>query len=214
MTSKNKSNDILVWFFLVLGSVSLIFLFPIIQGKFDLSHPLENTKAHVIGLAFATGFWLIAALLIGPVHVLKTGALPTAKWQRYRRHVGITVAVLITAHLIGLWNYFYNFEFNKAIKNGSVEGWVAFSLLHAANFYLILMGLTSNNFSMKLLGKLWKGFHRGIYVLYPIIALAEVFEMYRTNTNIIPMIIIGATGIIIPALQIAARKKIKQNSAV
>lgn len=197
------SNNFLMHFVILVVSVAVTATFPLLQEVYE-----SDGKAMVIGLAVSATVWMLCALLVGPIHVLKKMSLPDAKWMSIRRGLGIWTAMLLTVHLICLWKYFYNFEWEKAIAH-SVLGCV---ILHAAVGYVILMGVTSNNFSMKLLGpKLWKNFHRGLRILFPVIAAEGVVQLYRIQGPVILMVIVGAAGVVVPILEVMAYKKMKRN---
>ena len=170
-------------------------------------------KGAVVGLAFA-GYWaMCAALAIGPIATIIQGELPRPIWTRRRRALGIWSAALLTIHLIGLWVSFYGLSLANALS----KGWAVFLLLHFAFGYVVLMGATSNDASVKALGySRWKALHRGIYLLFPIIIYASVKSMVRVGVPPSVSASAAATGLIIVALQLSvwARQKLSASRLV
>jgi sulfoxide reductase heme-binding subunit YedZ len=190
---------------LIFGIVSgiLIYAFPFLQGKYRAG---DIDKASIFGWSLASYFWILLAVCIGPLHVISKGFLPNSFWKNIRRQAGVWATALIVVHLYLLWKRFYHFSLDNATHGGRWFGYIECAILHAAFLYIVLMGLTSNDFFQKKLGSSWKKIHRGIYVLFPAIALAGAFEMRRIQSAL-PLVLFSlVSAFLIPCLQLYARK--------
>jgi len=187
---------------IVTVSAAVTIAFPYLQREY------ETNMAMVVGLAVSSFVWMLLSMLIGPIAVIKTGKMPSAKWMSIRRSFGIWTAFLLLVHLVCLWKYKYDFTYALAVEHGLVS----FLVLHAAIGYVILMGLSSNDFSVKLVGfKVWKNFHKGIYFLFPAIVLEGVYQLWRLDSYLVFIVIVSLTAFIVPYLQFKARKIIKNS---
>ena len=195
-----QSTNLWGWHILVIVvSAVVTMVFPELQKSYD------TNMAMVVGLAVASFVWMLIAMLIGPVAVLRGGNLPGAKAVAIRRLMGVWTSILLLIHLILLWKYKYEFSYDKAVE----QGFVTFLVLHAAIAYVLIMGLTSNDYFVKKLGfKLWKGYHRVMYIMFPAIVGEGVYQLYRLESPMPFIVIVSLTGVLVPVLQIMAYKKL------
>lgn len=115
---------------------------------------------HKLGLVVLT--YLTMNLVLGALLDLKK---PTPLWIRTwiseRRYWGVTAFLILTIHI---FFYFVNEAFEwQAVEQIYTKTYLIFASL--SFLILLVMALTSNNFSIrKLGGKRWKNLHRLIYL--------------------------------------------------
>lgn len=151
------------------------------------------------------------ALLIGPTHVLITRNLPGPSWKTLRRFLGTWSAIWIFIHLAMLWTQTYEFELSRATRGYVWYGWLEFTILHAVFVYIVIMGVTSNDFSQRLLGPSWKRIHNIIRFLYPAIAAAGCYELIRFEISTFLAWLCGVAGLIVPVMMLAARSRLSRS---
>jgi sulfoxide reductase heme-binding subunit YedZ len=147
----------------IAAAVTLAF-FPLLPGSMVI-YRLS------MGTAYAGLVFLAAALLIGPLNVLRGVSNPVSTYLR--RDIGIVAGVLALAHtIIGLQVHLGDFVqyFFYRTPNGidglrhDLFGWANHVGLIAALVMLVLLAI-SNNLSLRKLGaKRWKSIQRWNYV--------------------------------------------------
>jgi sulfoxide reductase heme-binding subunit YedZ len=102
---------------------------------------------------------LIATLAITPLRL----TFPTTAWSRWlllhRRDLGLACFVYAAAHTIVYLAYRADWAriVQEALEAGLGTGWVALLVM-------LPLALTSNNASVRAMGKRWKQLHRMVYV--------------------------------------------------
>lgn len=101
---------------------------------------------------------LIITMAITPLRM----AFPSAKWSRWlllrRRYFGVAMFAYAVPHLLAYLVKIgaYAGVLNEAMEPGMWTGWLAFALL-------VPLAITSNNKSVRKLGRKWKKLHRLVY---------------------------------------------------
>jgi sulfoxide reductase heme-binding subunit YedZ len=101
---------------------------------------------------------MILALAITPLRLMFPGA-GWPKWlMRHRRALGVAAFAFAALHLAA---YIIRLEparvASEAGELGMLTGWIAFVIF-------VALALTSNNWSVKQIGRRWKMLHRFVYV--------------------------------------------------
>ena len=104
-------------------------------------------------------YLLIATVALSPLRMLLPRSQPANWLLRHRRDIGLAAFVYAAAHTLA---YLDNAaSMSSVIEAGSspdmLTGWLALLVLLA-------LALTSNNLSVRLLGRRWKQVHRWVYV--------------------------------------------------
>ena len=133
---------------------------------------------------------LIFLLLIKPIaSILKSKTL--FKVVAYRRQLGLITFWFFLTHTAGLI-YLYNiFEISRYLT-------LKHSMGTLAGIGLLVLAITSNNYSMKLLEKNWK---RVQYLVYPVLFGMLVHTSLNEYGNLIELYIIGALFIVLKGLE-------------
>ncbi|MDZ4816984.1 MAG: ferric reductase-like transmembrane domain-containing protein [Verrucomicrobiota bacterium] len=180
-------------FFVAISTGYLLFPFSLAR--------LSYTEALTPGLAFVAFILITLALLIGPLHVILKKWPLSPHLLQWRRVIGSTSAVLLSVHLLLLWALRYEFVPSKALS----RGWPTFLILHAAFIYIFLMGATSSNRAVSWMGfRTWKVFHRGIYILYPMLAAASLAAMVIVHCHWSLLVATFFLSLSVPILQVWA----------
>ncbi|MCX8178699.1 MAG: ferric reductase-like transmembrane domain-containing protein [Candidatus Aenigmarchaeota archaeon] len=78
-----------------------------------------------------------------------------------RRWIGIYTFLLALTHMLLVYNFFFGWDINKLLNHPNK---VFLFLGSLALVILMLLAITSNNYSVKKLGKKWKKLHALIYL--------------------------------------------------
>lgn len=127
----------------------------------------------------------------------------------FRRYAGILVSFLVIFHWCALFLF-------PTIASGqtptTVPAYISSAIV--ANGMLILLMLTSNNWSVQKLGKWWKRLHRLVYVIYWLIFLHLFFlGSYKWGSLIGIFAVLEIVSLVFSAIQ-AQRNVIKTPEAV
>jgi DMSO/TMAO reductase YedYZ heme-binding membrane subunit len=149
----------------------------------------------VLGLGFADAavVLLCVTLSIGPAVRLKPGLSPIMAW---RRHLGIAVAAGALMHilafevldLLAVPKFFLERIDGQIIlqrDETAIASWIGLTALA----YVTVLGITSNDFSQRLLGRAWKQIHgqsRTLFVLAVIHAAVGVYVISETKGVLFP----------------------------
>ena len=177
-----------------------------------------------MGTAYASLLFLAAALIIGPLNVLRGAPNPVSTYLR--RDIGIVAGVLALAHtIIGLLVHFRGdpiqyFFYRTAAGIGSLRsdlfGLANYVGLAASVLVLILLAI-SNNMSLRMVGAArWKGIQRWNYVgAILVVAHGLLYQAIekRIPGFVITLLIIAAATTILQLLGFRRRKEqLKQSS--
>jgi len=102
---------------------------------------------------------ILLALAITPLRLF----FPTADWIKWllskRRAIGVASFVYALLHLVAY--LFHKGDLQSIVREGLtiglLTGWVAFVIL-------LLLAVTSNDYSMRLLQRRWKTLHKAVYL--------------------------------------------------
>ena len=177
-----------------------------------------------MGTGYASLLFLAAALIIGPLNVLRGAPNPVSTYLR--RDIGIVAGVLALAHtIIGLLVHFRGdpiqyFFYRTAAGIGSLRsdlfGLANYVGLAASVLVLILLAI-SNNMSLRMVGAArWKGIQRWNYVgAILVVAHGLLYQAIekRIPGFVITLLIIAAATTILQLLGFRRRKEqLKQSS--
>lgn len=110
----------------------------------------------------ATGVYAVRLLIITMAITPLRLAFPRAQWTKWlmqrRRNFGVAMFVYTLPHLIAYVVKIgaYAGVLNEALEPGMWTGWLAFLLF-------VPLAITSNNVSVRKLGRRWKKLHRLVY---------------------------------------------------
>ncbi len=129
-------------------------------------------------LVLLSGLWAIRLLII-------TLALtPIKRWLgfiavlRYRRMMGLYVWFYASLHLVTVLTYLLGWSWAVFLEEFSERPYMALGI--TAWLLLLPLGLTSNRWMMKKLGRRWKRLHRLVYVI-AILACGHFIWLIRSD---------------------------------
>jgi sulfoxide reductase heme-binding subunit YedZ len=144
-----------------------------------------------------TGEWatrlLILALAVTPLRL----AAPNARWSRWlvsrRRDLGIVTCLYALGHTIAYLAY--QSEFQAVLKDmldpGMATGWFAMIVFS-------LLALTSNDYSVRGLGRRWKSLHRFVYAGAVLTLAHWILTAFDPTAGYVHLAVLGA--LLIPRL--------------
>ncbi len=181
----------------------------------DLAHRLS------MGTAYAGLVLLGFTLLVGAIHVLRSRPNPTS--SDLTRDAGILAAIVSIVHVgVGLFVhmgnplYYFIFPPDQAgliplrYDPFGLTNWVGL----AGTLILILLFATSNDYSLRKLGKTrWKTLQRSNYILFGLVAMhGIVYQILEKRT--VPLIILFLLMVgIVTILQLAGFRLRRQEKA-
>jgi methionine sulfoxide reductase heme-binding subunit len=127
----------------------------------------------------ATGLWSLVLLLV------TLSITPVRRWMnwaeliRVRRMLGLWAFAYAVIHLLGFWAFEHSFDWAAVFADGLTRPFVTAGLLSIA--LLIPLAITSNTWSMRMLGSGWKKLHRLAYVVAAISVLH--FYLHKVGKN-------------------------------
>ncbi len=149
MIARIWNHPFTFWALLALPSIGMIY--PALAGN-DLERLLHPTGE------FSARFMIIA-LMVSPLRLMFPGARWTGWLMRRRRYIGVAAfgyAALHTLYyLIDLGSF--SAIMSDVVKLGIWTGWIAFVIF-------VPLALTSNDVSVRALGRDWKTLQRFVYV--------------------------------------------------
>ena len=128
-------------------------------------------------LVLLTGLWSIRLLII------TLSITPLKRWCRinllaYRRMAGLYVWFYASLHLVAVMTYLLGWSAQIFLEEFSERPYMALGIL--AWILLLPLGLTSNRWMQKKLGRRWKHLHRLVYVI-PVLACAHFIWQIRSD---------------------------------
>lgn len=150
--SKNNKNYYKYWVWLALA----------LPASYILQQYLSDTISYGT-VIHQTGDWSFAFLFLALAVTPLRRILPKAKWLRvllfHRRAIGVAsfgyAAFHTVAYLQRKWGA--DLILKESMDPGIATGWLAL-------FIFIILAVTSNNISVKMLGRKWQLLHRTVYV--------------------------------------------------
>lgn len=137
---------------------NLILILALVAGFFAV----QSWKNSLIGASVA--LYLLYAILFFPIFSRVFGIKIFGTLLKFREELGILIGVLSLAHLYQMLPYIEMFAKSKPIL-------VIFGIL--PQIIILILTLTSNEFSRKKLGKNWKKLHRLAYII-PILIMIQI----------------------------------------
>lgn len=138
----------------------------------------------VLGLGFADAsvILLCVTLSIGPAVRLRPGLSPIMTW---RRHLGIAVVAGALMHilafealdLLALPKLFLDQVDGRIVLQKdevAAASWIGLTAL----VYVTVLGITSNDFSQRLLGRAWKQVHGQSHTLFVLAVIHSALALY------------------------------------
>ena len=114
-------------------------------------------------LVLETGIWafrfLLITLAISPL--IKIFGL--SRLFRYRRMLGLFVWFYASLHFCAVWTYLLGWSWSVFFEEFSERPYMAVGII--AWLLLLPLGLTSNRWSQRKLGRRWKTLHQLVYVI-------------------------------------------------
>ena len=143
---------------------SLIFLV-IAASRIFATTSMQETIYYVSGFGFLALLSLIFVIAI-PLFVKYLRSSFTAYLMANRRWIGIYVFIFALLHVLAVYNSLFGWDIN-AIVNGPNAPFLALGSL--AFLILASMTATSNDASVRILGRRWKKLHMLVYVALALI---------------------------------------------
>lgn len=152
---------------------------------------------------------LLVNLLVGAIHSLKWVDI---KWYRFiqmsRRYIGVFCGVYVILHFVSYLakESFLPKGWEQIItKNYLIAGTMAAILL-------LVLTLTSNNFSTRLLKNYWKKLHRIVY-LAGFIVLFHIFQIEKANLVLLGLLVLPVFVLEIVRFTIFLKNKTRQTAS-
>ncbi len=184
-----------------LAGISIILLILLIGRLVSVSSK-QLILIYVSSFGFLALLSIMFVLLIPILMKLKKNDL-TVGLLVSRRWIGIYTFVFALIHVLLVYNFFFNWDMNKIIQNPNR----LFLGLGTISFLiLIAMFVTSNDKSVRILGKNWKRLHYLIYVVLVLVAMHSFNIGLIFMKNVILKIIIGLMILLIIIAKIKYRK--------
>lgn len=129
-------------------------------------------------MVLATGIWafrlLLATLVISPLVRLAGMA-----WLfRYRRMIGLFVWFYASLHFIAVWTYLLGWSWATFFEEFAERPYMAVGIV--AWLLLIPLGVTSNRWAQRKLGRRWKRLHQ---LIYPIGVLVCIHFIWLVRSD-------------------------------
>ena len=176
--------------------IGLFLLSFVVLGRLMFPAPEDISLAVLLirGLGVCAVVLLHLILLIGPLSRLSTRFSPVLY---NRRHLGVSFFVVAFLHASIVIGYYGGFGVRNpliVVLEGSGPGsgppFEFYGFL--ALLIFALMAATSHDFWLKNLGPaFWKSMHMGVYVAYALVVAHIVFGAMRSESNIIPIVLLS-----------------------
>jgi len=127
-----------------------------------------DEKTQIVGFVSTSGFIalsLVIFILIIPLLAKYNNSNLTRFLMAERRWIGIYTFVFAAIHWFLVFNFFFGWDISKLLNHPNK---LYLSMGSLALLLLFLMTVTSNNYSVRKLGKNWKRLH---YIIYPALIL-------------------------------------------
>ena len=135
---------------------------------------IDIKRSILLSSGYMGFFYLCVSLIIGPLARITKKPF-FLKLVPHRRNVGVMSFLLVSVHLLFVFLftfkaslldvYFHNIDGSMALRTG----WHGISIILGSLAFLglLLLALTSFNYSVKFLGStLWKNIHRFVYIIF------------------------------------------------
>ena len=186
---------------IILAIVSLLSYFMAVTGPNAFFTQFSGLAAFML---------LCISLIIGPLVVLNPKVF--APLLEPRRSIGIITFFFVLVHFLSVliwglqWNFLLIFSFP----------FLALGLFAA--FIISILFLTSNDYSMRLLGRYWKFIHRFNYIAFILAFTHFVMQVYlRSGTKFtiieIVMVALGVVTIILQIMGFMKRRSMRSQSS-
>lgn len=114
------------------------------------------------------------------------GISKTLTWRgMFDRRLSFAVALIVTAHVFGVWSYRYEWQFDQAVRNG----YSGFLIFHAALIAIDVAAFAGNRISMWL--------HRAAFTIVSMGAIGATFRYDVVAIYRIPVIFVFAMTLLI-----------------
>lgn len=113
-------------------------------------------------LVLATGLWTFRFLLI-TLAATPLRQFGFGKLLAYRRMLGLYTWFYATLHFVSVWTYLLGWSWATFLKEFSGRPYMAVGII--AWLLLLPLGVTSNHWSRRRLGRRWKRLHQLIYLI-------------------------------------------------
>jgi len=143
-------STLLAW--VALGLPGIYLLLSYVFGYTGYGEFIHSSGQWSVGL-------LLLALSVSPLRRLFADARWPIALSRQRRAIGVTSFGYALLHTLVYLEYKWGSQLilTEALRPGLASGWAAFALM-------LLLALTSNNYSVAKLGRRWKPLHRWVYI--------------------------------------------------
>lgn len=114
-------------------------------------------------IVLLSGIWALRLLLLT---LLLTPLRTYLGWNsaiRYRRMLGLYVWFYASLHFVAVWTYLLGWSWAIFIEEFSERPYMMMGIV--AWLLLLPLGLTSNHWSQRQLGRRWKSLHKLVYVI-------------------------------------------------
>jgi sulfoxide reductase heme-binding subunit YedZ len=163
-----------------------------------------------------------AALLIGPIHALRTGRVLTNHLLRRDlgiwcaltglAHLGISFAISMTPAYMQIYVYGAT-SWPEPVLRRSLYSWAVIGSLVIAAVFAVLL-LLSSNWSLRLMGaKWWKRLQRLSYLAFALtVAHSVAFQLIESRTLLLVIALALLTTAVVAA-QLAGWSRVRRNPA-
>ena len=114
-------------------------------------------------LVLESGLWALRLLLI-------TLAISPIRWYlgygkliTYRQMLGLYVWFYASIHFVAVWTYILDWKWTTFLKEFTERPYMAVGI--CAWLLLLPLGITSNRWSQRKLGRKWKRLHQSVYLI-------------------------------------------------
>ncbi|MBI4014407.1 MAG: ferric reductase-like transmembrane domain-containing protein [Candidatus Aenigmarchaeota archaeon] len=187
----------------------LLIAMTVVAARVLAPSPPEESVYLASGFGFLSLLSLIFVLAI-PIFVKYAGSPLTAYLLANRRWLGIYVFIFALLHVLVVYNFFFGWDVSKMINNTNAP----FIALGSMAFLILAsMTATSNNASVRILGRNWKRLHMLIYVALAMILVHSysVGLVFMSNRALSAVVIaLAATVVAIKAAMKLAAWQSKQ----
>jgi len=129
-------------------------------------------------LVLYTGAWAIRFLLITLAVSTVRRLSGKSALIRYRRMLGLYCWFYATLHLLAIMTYLLGWSWSVFLEEFSERPYMALGIM--AWSLLVPLGVTSNRWFQRRMGKKWKTLHKSIYVI-AVLACAHVIWIVRSD---------------------------------
>lgn len=140
----------------------------------------------VKALIVMTGDWAIRALLV----VFSVSALRSwlgwSRLLRFRRMLGLFAGFYASLHILVVATYLFAWDWTIVLEELSERPYIIAGF--AAWLLMLPMVVTSNNYSVRRLGRRWRQLHQ---LMYPVMGLAWLHVVWQVRSSYLEALIYG-----------------------